>query len=133
MKSLLLLRPEEVLYRWDELASLLQRAVDLGRGEVNVDDIRALVLGGRMFIFATDAFALTCEFITYPQKTVMVVGFGAGQVGDPAGVLQVLEEFARRGGASSIQSYCRKPSMVRYYRKYFDDVAPAYTVLEKKL
>ena len=132
MKSLQLLRPEEVLYRWDELAPLLQRAVDQGRGEVEVEDIRALVLAGRMFLLATDECAVTCEFLTYPQKTVMVVGFGAGSF-DHDAVIEAVTDLARRGGASSIQTYCRKPSMVRYFRKYFDDVAPAYPVLERKL
>lgn len=133
MNSLRLLRPEEVLYRWDELAPLLQRAVDQGRGELEVEDIRALVLAGRMFLLATDAYVVTCEFAIYPQKTVMVVGFGSGDIHDHEEVQKVLEEFARSGGASSIQMYCRKPSMRRYFERFFEGVAPAYTVLEKTL
>lgn len=133
MKRLRLLRPEEVIDRWDELSERLRAAVALGRGEVEVSDIKAMVLAGRMFIMATDVFAITCEFVVYPRKTVMIAGFGSGEVDDYDDVLSALKEFANKGGASSIQTYCRKPSMVRYYAKYFEDVAPVYTVLETKL
>ena len=119
--------------RWDQLAILLQPAVDLGRGEVEVDDIRSLVLAGRMFVLATEVYAVTAEFVIYPRKTVMVVGFGAGEIHDPEEVQRVLEAFARNGGASAIQMYCRKGSMERYFARFFEGVAPAYTVLERKL
>jgi len=130
--TLRLLRPEEVIERWPELSRLLDAAVKEGKGEVEVDDLRQLVLGGRMFIFATESFALTCEFVTYPRKMVMVAGFGAGHVDNHADVLRTLEAFARQAGASSIQTYCRNPAMVRYYKRFFD-VEPLYAVLEKQL
>ena len=130
--TLRLLRPEEVIERWPELSRLLDAAVKEGKGEVEVDDLRQLVLGGRMFIFATDSFALTCEFVIYPRKTVMVAGFGAGHVDNHADVLRTLEAFARQAGASSIQTYCRNPAMVRYYKRFFD-VEPLYAVLVKQL
>ena len=111
---------------------MLDAAVREGKGEVEVDDLRQLVLSGRMFIFATNDFALTCEFVIYPRKTVMIVGFGAGKVADHPAFAQVLENFAKHGGASSIQTYCRNPAMVRYYKRFFD-VEPLYAVLEKQL
>ena len=40
--------------------------------------------------------------------------------------------FAKRGGASSIQTYVRDPSMVRYYKRLLD-LEPLYAVLEKSL
>lgn len=127
-----LLRPEEVIDRWPELSRRLDAAVQEGKGEVEVDDLRQLVLSGRMFIFATDQFALTCEFVFYPRKTVMIVGFGAGKVSDRLAFVQTIEDFARNAGASSIQTYCRNPAMVRYYKRFLD-VDPLYAVLEKQL
>ncbi len=132
MTAFKLLRPEEVIARWDDLAKLLDQAVQMGNGELHVEDIRTLVLGGKMFIFADDVFALTCEFVVYPRKTVLVVGFGSGTVRDRKSCVAAVEEFAIRGGASSLQTYCRNPGMVRYYKRFLD-VDPLYTVLEKSL
>ena len=134
-----LLRPEEVVVHWEEIAPLLDKAVSYGNGELEVNDIRKLVLGGRMFIFAgfnADKcidLAVTTEFNTYPRKTVLVVGFGAGKVGEHAAeIFLKVADFARQGGASAIQTYCKNPAMVRLHQKYYD-AETAYTVLEKQL
>lgn len=132
MSQFKLLRPEEVIERWPELSERLDHAVQKGNGEAKVGDILKLVLGGRMFIFADDKFALTCEFVTYPQKTVMVAGFGAGEVEDLNSHIEVISDFARRGGASSIQTYVRDQAMVRYYKRLLD-LDPLYAVLEKQI
>ena len=132
MDNFRLLRPEEVVERWSSLAQMLDCAVQQGNGEVEVNDLLKLVLGGRMFIFADDTFALTCEFIIYPRKTVMLVGFGSGKVRDRKACVEAVEEFARHAGASSLQTYCRHPGMVRYYKRFLN-VDPLYAVLEKPL
>ena len=133
MNAFRLLRPEEVMSDWPRLSALLSHAVDQCYGEVETDDIRKMVLAGLMFVFASDSFALTCEFKTYPKKTIMVVGFGAGKVSDRTHVLATLDNFAKVGGASSIRTYCKNPAMVRYYQRFFTDVSPIYTVLERPL
>lgn len=134
-----LLRPEEVVIHWEDLRVLLEKAVSQGHGELEVDDIRKLVLGGRMFIFAGFNsgghvnLAVTTEFSTYPRKTVMVIGFGAGRIREHAAdIFYVISDFARKGGATSLQTFCKNPAMVRLHQKYYGpDVA--YTVLEKQL
>jgi hypothetical protein len=133
MSEFKLLRPEEVIERWDALSALLEPATKLCQGEVELADIRSLVLSGRMFVFASDSFAVTCEFTTYPRRTNMVVGFGAGKVRDHVFVANTLIEFAKKAGADAIQTYCQNPSMVNYYKRFFDGVEPVYTVLEKQL
>ena len=132
MNTFRLLMPHEVIHEWDRLSHLLSFAVEQSRGECCVSDIRQLVLSGRMFVFADDQFAVTCEFTTYPQKTIMVVGFGAGEVCDRAHIGNTLRDFAKAGGASSIQTYCKNPAMIRYYRRWFH-LEPVYTVLETEL
>lgn len=133
-----LLRPEEVVERWGELRVLLVQAVAQGRGEVEVDDIRSQVINGRTFVFGgfVDGvliLAVTADFAVFPRKVVMVVGFGSGEMrGCHEVCFSVLEEFARRAGATSIQTYCRNPAMVRYHQHHFG-AEVAYTVLEKKL
>ena len=134
-----LLRPEEVVVHWEEIAPLLEMAIAYGTGELEVDDIRRLVLGGRMFIFAGFnqekhiKLAVTTEFNTYPRKTVLVLGFGAGQIGEFANeIFLKVADFARQGGATAIQTFCKNPAMVRLHQRYYaPDVA--YTVLEKQL
>lgn len=134
-----LLRPEEVVVHWEEIAPLLDKAVSYGNGELEVDDIRKLVLGGRMFVFAGFnaekhiTLAVTAEFNIYPRKMILVVGFGAGTVGEHANELfMTVADFAKKGGATAIQTFCKNPAMVRLHQKYYaPDVA--YTVLEKQL
>jgi hypothetical protein len=134
-----LLRPEEVVVHWEEIAPLLDKAISYGNGELEVTDIRKLVLGGRMFVFAgfnaekRVKLAVTAEFNIYPRKMILVVGFGAGVIGDQANeIFMTVADFARKGGATAIQTFCKNPAMVRLHQKYYDpDVA--YTVLEKQL
>jgi hypothetical protein len=122
----------ELPSRWPRLAELLASAVAMGNGELVVDDILDRALEGRMFIFADDDFAVTTEFIRYPRKTVMVVGFGAGKVPDRKHVAATLTAAAKTVGAASIQTYCKNPAMARYYRRWFG-LKPLYTVLETPL
>lgn len=122
----------ELSSRWEEISHLLAPAVEMGNGELEVDDILNRALEGRMFVFSDGQFAVTAEFMHYPRKTVMVIGFGAGKVPDRAYVAEVLTAAAKAGGAASIQTYCKNPAMVRYYRRWFH-LDPVYTVLEKSL
>jgi hypothetical protein len=62
----------------------------------------------------------------------MVVGFGAGCVRHHSHIAETLRDFAKRGGAAAIQTYCKNPAMVRYYRRWFK-LEPVYTVLETTL
>jgi len=131
MSEFKLLMPHEVITRWDDLSVLLADALAEGGGECAPDDIRSMVLAGRMFVFADDQFAATVEFVTYPRKTVMILGFGAGKIRDLKVVDQVVRDFGRQAGASSIQTYCKNPAMVRYHRRF--NFEPVYAVLETTL
>ncbi len=104
----------------------------MGNGELEVDDILARALEGRMFVCADDDFAVTIEFIHYPRKVVMIIGFGGGAVPDRERVAETLRAIALHAGATSVQTYCKNPAMVRYYRRWFG-LKPLYTVLEKSL
>lgn len=132
MSEFRLIPRAELPSRWRRLSELLAPAVAMGNGELEVDDILDRALEGRMFVFADDDFAVTTEFIHCPRKTTMVVGFGAGRVPDRAHVAETLIAAARKIGATSIQTYCKNPAMVRYYRRWFG-LNPIYTVLEMPL
>lgn len=134
-----LLHPDEVLRRWEDLRRLLALAVEQGRGELAVDDIRKLVLNGRMFLLGgfddagTLCLAVTAEVVVYPRKTVLLVGFGSGKTHDAhTGCMLAVRDLARRAGADCIQTYCQNPAMVRYHQRFFG-AQPAYTVMEMSL
>lgn len=127
-----LISRSELPAQWPRLRALLQPAVEQGNGELDVDDILDLSLQGRMFVFASDAFAVTGEVVHYPQRTVFLVGFGAGKVPERRHVADVLTDSAHWLGASAIQTHCKNPAMTRYYRRWFH-LDPLYTVLEKRL
>ena len=132
MSEFRLIGQDELASQWERIAQLLSPAVEMGNGELVVADILDLALKGRMFIFSDDNFAVTVEFMYYPRKTVMIVCFGAGKVTDRVKVSETLIKAAKLVGATSIQTYCKNPAMVRYYRRWFD-LKPLYTVLEKTL
>jgi hypothetical protein len=132
MSEFRLLMPHEVIDRWESLRGFLAPAVEYAGGELAVDDIRSMVLAGRMFVFADDAFAVTCQFEQYPRSTAMFVGFGGGKVPERGDVAEKLTAFAHKGGAASVRTYCKNPAMTRYYRRWFG-LTPTYTVLEKQL
>lgn len=132
MNTFRLLMPHEVVERWPQLREFLAPAVEYAGEELEVDDIRSMVLAGQMFVFADDAFAVTCQFERYPRSTAMFIGFGGGKVPDRDDVAKNLIDFAHKGGASSIRTYCKNPAMTRYYRRWFG-LTPTYTVLEKPL
>lgn len=117
---------------WPALRKLFAPAVAMGDGEVLVDDILERVLDNRMFVFADDAFAVAVEFIYYPRKTVMVIGFGAGRIRDKKLVAETLRRSATALGAHSVRTYCKNPAMIRYFRRWFG-LTPLYTVLEVSL
>ena len=132
MNEFRLIHRSELPAMWPVLSELLKPAVEMGRGELVVDDILGRALEGRMFVFSDGNFALTTEFMHYPRKTVMIVGFGGGKVPERNHVAEVLIAAAKVGGASSIQTYCKNPAMTLYYRRWFQ-LDPVYTVLEKQL
>jgi len=125
--------PEDIVDNWGVLAKLLVPAVEKSYGELVVDDLKTLALGGRMFIFSDlERLVVTGEFLFYPKKTVFLVGFGAGVAAFRKEAHAYVSNFARRGGASCLRAYCREPNMVRYCEMYFD-ATRAYTVMEAAL
>lgn len=124
--------PHEVVERWPQLREFLASAVEYAGKELEVDDIRSMVLAGQMFVFADDAFAVTTRFMIYPRATTMLIGFGGGKVPDRGDVAEKLIAFAKKGGATRIETFCKNPAMTRYYRRWFG-LTPTYTVLDKSL
>lgn len=134
-----LLRPEEVIDRWGELAPLLDKAIAYCGGEIEVEDIRKSILGGREFLFAgfdeqgNIDIAATVEFQLFPKKTVLLLGYCGGKIGRMSEeYFEKIVDFAKRGGATALRTFCSNPAMVRLHQRYFSPKV-AYTVLEKQI
>lgn len=136
MADFRLFRIDEVLARWGMIEPLLAPAVAEGNGEIELGDIRRLVIGGRMFLFCLEeeagaTFALTCELVVYPRKTVLLCGYGGGAGASVHRelIIERLREFAVRAGATAIQCYCKSPAAARLNAILFG-AKPLYTLME---
>ena len=132
-----LLYPHEVVEKWDALLPHVQRAVAQDIGERTAEDIRASVLSHKAFMFAgfeggEVALACAAEFVVYPRTTKMVVTMASGELIDPDLIWQVVSKFAKSGGASAVQGYCRGEARVRHFSRVFD-MTPQHTILERQL
>lgn len=136
MTDFRLIRIDEFLARWGEVKPLLEPAIAEGNGEIELDDVRRLVIGGRMFVFCLEedacaTFALTCELVMYPRKTVLLCGYGGGAGASDHRdlIIERLREFAARAGATAIQCYCKSGAVARLNRILFG-AKPLYTLME---
>lgn len=131
-----LITPHELLDNWPTVSQLLQPAVAQANGEVALDDVRGLVLAGKMFICVgmddgKFVFATTLEFVHYPRKTILLVGFGAGGLGDNHDACwDFVTQVAHKGGATAVQAYVKHPRVAAHLTEKFG-VQPLYTVLER--
>ncbi len=118
---------------WPQIGGLLARALPYGRGEYELDDIRAAIEGGRMFAIGVvdDAarveFAAACSLIVYPRKRVLYVVVGAGRGAARTG--EALLSAAATLGADWIETRCRT-QVAALYRRYGFDTAYCVPIME---
>lgn len=134
-----LLKPQEVAQRWPELRRLLQKAVSHGEGELEVDDIKDMVLQNRMCVLVLEDegvvdLALAAEVTKYPRKNVLNISYVGGKNGRVVARKHYLslEQIGRLFGCSAVQCYCR-PAVARYLKQLFPDVRAAYLVMRRDI
>lgn len=134
-----LLKPDEVNRRWSEVRPLLQKAVAHGEGEMEVDDIKDLVLQNRMCVVVLEDdgvvdLALAAEVTKYPRKNVLNISYVGGKNGRVVARRHYLslEQIGRLFGCSAVQCYCR-PAVARYLKRLFPDVRAAYLVMRRDI
>ena len=72
---------------WPQIGALVASAISYGRGEYTLDDIRGGIERGEMFAVgcvnarAEVEFVVTCCIVTFPQKQVLYIQYGAGRGG----------------------------------------------------
>lgn len=133
-----LLHPQAVQARWHEIRDLLDRAVAHGRGELQVDDLLALVLSGGMGVLVLEEegeiiAATAFEVIRYPRRAVLNFAYTGGR--GSAGIVRnidVLYDVARRMGADTLSCLCR-PAVARHIRRMLPQAEQAYVVVEMRV
>lgn len=130
--------PSTVHERWGEIRPLLARAVEHGRGELEVDDLLVLVDRGTMAILALEEdgellAATAFEAIHYPRRVVLNFAYTGGRNG--MGIVQnidALYDVARRLGADTVSCLCR-PAVARHIKRLLPQVEQAYVVVELRV
>jgi hypothetical protein len=138
MPTLRLVEPPEAAERWPEFRIMLDRAIQHGRGELEVDDILVGVEKSSMGILAQEEkgtleLVLAFEVINYPRRSVLNIIAAGGKNG--AGAVPhygLIDAIAKTMGASVVRCFCR-PSVARYIKRLFPDTQQAYVVLEREV
>lgn len=138
MATYRLLHPAEVQANWSRLREEIGRAVAHGRGELQIDDILALVEDGRMGVLALHEgevllAATAFEILTYPRRKVLNFAFTGGR--NAKGIVDnyhLIEQIAKQLGADAVQCFCR-PAVARFIKRLIPDVEQAYVVMERKV
>lgn len=135
----MVLSPAQAEHHWPVIRELLAKAVDHGRGEVEVDDILVLAQSRKMFVVALMeddriVAALAAEVLAYPRKSVLNVAFlgGTGVAARSAQLIQFLDASARLLKASAVRCMCRE-SVARLAVRREPSVVRAYVVLEREV
>lgn len=133
-----ILRPDQVSLRWDDIAALLRLVEPYTHGEMDADDVLEAVDRGEMFIAAlmdndgTMLFVAACELMHFPKFRALHVTMIAGR--DMKSHLEhqkVLEDAARKLGATRIQALCR-PAQARLFERVAG-FRPLYTMIGKEV
>lgn len=138
MPTLRLVQQAEVARRWSEFREILDKAIQHARGELEVDDILADVLIGKMGILAQEEgdelqLLFAFEIITYPQRAVFNLIAAAGKnLAGLASCYDLIDKLAHTMGASVVRCYVR-PAVARHIKRIFPDTQEAYVVMEREV
>jgi hypothetical protein len=138
MPTLRLVPQVEVAARWPYFRTILDRAVQHARGELEVDDILAGVLTGAMGVLVQEEgdtleLLFAFEVLTYPRRSVFNIVALAGRnfAGLPP-CWDLIDKLATKMDASVVRCYCR-PSVARRVKQVFPDAQQAYVVMEREV
>lgn len=118
---------------WPQIGALIAQALPYGRGEYTLDDIRDGIARGQMFAAGCVTaqsrveFVVTCCVVSFPQKQVLYIQYGAGRGGMRA--RDALVAAARTLGCDWIETRCRD-AVAKLYRRAGFDTAYSVCILE---
>lgn len=116
---------------WDKAKPMLQKGIDYGDGELDMDDILKFLLDRAMqlwvlYNYTEDVIVMAAvtELITYPQKRICrFVTLGGGRVEDWMSYIEDIEGWAKVQGCEAMEAFGRrglakKLEQVGYANKY---------------
>lgn len=118
---------------WPQIGALIASAIPYGRGEYTLEDIRDGIERGQMFAVGcvneagVVEFVVTCSIVTFPQRQVLYIQYGAGRGGRRA--KDALIAAAKTLGCDWIEFRCRE-SVARLYRRAGFDEGYRVCILE---
>jgi hypothetical protein len=138
MPTLRLVPQAEVAARWVEFRTMLDRAIQHARGELEVDDILSGVLVGAIGVLAQEEgdtleLLFAFEVINYPRQSVFNIIAMAGKnfAGLPS-CWDLIDKLATNMEASVVRCYVR-PAVARRIKRLFPDTQQAYVVMEREV
>lgn len=120
---------------WHLAEEHLQRAIEKGNGEFNIDQLKLVVgQGQQQLLLGLDEnnkclSAVTVQWVMYPNDRVAYVTYSGG-----THLNEVFEQFLtwiKNNGGTSVQLSTGHKSLVRFFQKL--NFKPKYTLMELKL
>ena len=114
--------PAQLPHVWDQVAPMLQKAIDLDPAEITIEQVEYAVRTGRTFLLVWDepdvglTGAATVDLIDYPRQRVAHINLmgGAGIVRKH--VFEEAKNWMRTCGATTAQCWA-KGTLVDMYKK----------------
>jgi len=117
---------------WEQVAPLIEQALEYAEGEYLVQDIHKLLMYGKMQLWIaadTDLQGIVVtEFITFPQKTVGHMVLIAGENLDNWDhVFDLIEKWMYEEGADLVRAYARPGFTTRAIAHGYDFTYQIYS------
>lgn len=128
---------EDTEYLWEKVKYNLAPALEYGRGEYSLEDIKLALIENtmRLWIAYDERGVLlasaVCELVKYPQKKICYIVIAGGGFFDLwTEASACIEDWARANGADAISAYTRKGVAKKMKDFEYREV---YTVIQKDL
>jgi hypothetical protein len=127
------LPPGRIMTEQGKLRALFSKALGVGQGEVEADDILQLALENRLYVFGGYrdgelVFALAMEFYVSPQKKWLHATAYAGEARWFWDCLPDLKVWGKMNGASEIRGFGGEAQMRLARRHGFKEIYRVYSM-----
>ena len=90
---------EAYAVEFDRCAKFIEPAIDrFGFGNLDVGDVKAYVMAGKMQLWPAENSALVTEIIEHPARTCLHVAFAGGQFEELAALAPIIKRWAIEKG-----------------------------------
>ena len=129
-----IVKPEDVVYIWEQVAPLLERTKEHSEGELETDDfLEPLTHGDMQLWIATEGSTvhgvMVTQLVPYPQKKILrIISLAGDNFEELRGFQEMIEAFAVKTGCTALEMWGRKG-----WKKLLPDWEDTYVVYTKDL